>query len=127
MNTEKMAEVINELTQTLESTVNTGDLDAKRLVQLIPDLMELVEKYPELKGRDKKRLVIEVLRKFVNNKVENEDKKTRLLELLDEVVPDMVDIVVDASKGKLNVNAITQVATGCLGWCGGKSNSTKKH
>lgn len=122
MNTEKMAEVINELTQTLENTVNTGDLDTKRLVQLIPDLMELVEKYPELKGRDKKRLVLEVLKKFVTNKVENEDQKARLLQLLDEVVPDMVDVVVDASKGKLNVNAVAQAASGCLGWCAGKKN-----
>ena len=120
MNTNKIIEITNKLTQTLEIMINSKDLDINRLTLLISNSMELVEKYPELSGIEKKKIVLDVLKQIIINKVKNEDQKITLLQFLDEIIPDMIDLIIDATKGKLDINNVSHIAVGCFGRCIGK-------
>lgn len=75
--------------------------------------MEIVEA-TQLKGKDQKVLVERIVRKVVNRADIEEDKKHLIVAMLDEgMVGDVIDLVVAASKGELNINNIKQVTSGC--------------
>ena len=75
--------------------------------------MEIVEA-TQLKGKDQKVLVERIVRKVVNRADIEEDKKQLIVAMLDEgMVGDVIDLVVAASKGELNINNIKQVTSGC--------------
>ena len=75
--------------------------------------MEIVEA-TQLKGKDQKVLVERIVRKVVNRADIEEDKKNLIVAMLDEgMVGDVIDLVVAASKGELNINNIKQVTSGC--------------
>ncbi len=75
--------------------------------------MEIVEA-TQLKGKEQKTLVEGIVRKIVNRATIEEDKKQLIIAILDEgVVGDVIDLVVVATKGELNINNVKQVASGC--------------
>jgi hypothetical protein len=75
--------------------------------------MEIVEA-TKLKGNEQKQLVEGIVRKIVKHSDIEEDKKQLVIAMLDEgIVGDVIELVVAATKGELNINNVTQVASGC--------------
>ena len=75
--------------------------------------MEIAEA-TQLKGKEQKTLVEGIVRKIVVRSTIEEDKKQLVIAMLDEgVVGDVIDLVVVATKGELNINNVKQVASGC--------------
>ena len=75
--------------------------------------MELVEA-TKLKGKDQKALVVKIVRKIVNDSPIDETKKGVIIAMLDEgIVGDVIDLVVSATRGELDINTVEKVATGC--------------
>ena len=67
-----------------------------------------------MKGQEQKTLVEGIVRKVVKHSDIEDEKKQLVIAMLDEgVVGDVIDLVVSASKGELNINNIKQVASGC--------------
>ena len=74
--------------------------------------MEIVEA-SALKGDDQK-LVEKIVRKIAVDAPITDEKEFLLLNMIDEgIVGDVIDLVVSASKGELNVNVVEKVAFGC--------------
>ena len=75
--------------------------------------MEIVEA-TKLKGKEQKVLVERIVRKIVNDSPLEESKKSIVISMLDEgIVGDVIDLVVSATKGELDINTVEEVATGC--------------
>ena len=75
--------------------------------------MEIVEA-TKLKGKEQKVLVERIVRKIVNDSPLEESKKSIVISMLDEgIVGDVIDLVVSATKGELDINGVEKVATGC--------------
>jgi hypothetical protein len=75
------------------------------LFQIIKSTMEIVESHASLSGKEKKELVIEVVRQIVLRKPMDEVLRERCLTLLtDWAVREFIDLVVAASKGHVAVN-----------------------
>ena len=75
--------------------------------------MEIVEA-TNLKGVEQKNLVEKLVRKVVKDAPITDEKEKLLLDMIDEgVVGDVVDLVVAATNGEVNVNAAEQAAVGC--------------
>jgi len=126
MNTEKIVQIAKDIELVIEKT-HTGEVDIMSIIELTTDVMELIEVYPELKGRDKKKALLLIMKNIINHRVTDEDKKQMLLSMVDTVVSSVADVVIDASKGKFNINrAITTVAPGCFAWCMGNAQQAKK-
>ena len=50
--------------------------------------------------------------------MDDSEEKTSLLQLLnDGTISNMIDLIVDATKGRLNVNSAKKVLKGCLNIC----------
>jgi len=88
-------------------------ITSKTITTVIQISMEIVE-VTNLKGPEQKKLVEKLVRKVVKDAPIADEKEKLLLDMIDEgVVGDVVDLVVAATKGEIDVNAVEKVAVGC--------------
>tara|TARA_B110000008_G_C16654225_1_gene437996 strand:+ start:204 stop:620 length:417 start_codon:yes stop_codon:yes gene_type:complete len=88
-------------------------ITSKTITTVIQISMEIVEA-TALKGEEQKKLVEKLVTKSVKDAPITEEKRKLLLSMIEEgIVGDVIDLVVSATKGELDVNAIEKVAVGC--------------
>tara|TARA_B100000282_G_C31692761_1_gene472293 strand:+ start:545 stop:946 length:402 start_codon:yes stop_codon:yes gene_type:complete len=88
-------------------------INTKNITTVIKLAMEIVEA-SALKGDDQKKLVEKIVRKIVVDAPITDEKEFLLLNMIDEgIVGDVIDLVISASKGELNVNVVEKAAVGC--------------
>ena len=88
-------------------------ITSKTITTVIQISMEIVEA-TSLKGEEQKKLVEKLVTKSVKDAPITEEKRKLLLSMIEEgIVGDVIDLVVSATKGELDVNAIEKVAVGC--------------
>ena len=89
------------------------EINSKTITTVIKISMEIVEA-TNLKGEEQKKLVEKLVKKVVKDAPIADEKEKLLLDMIDEgVVGDVVDLVVAATKGEIDVNAVEKVAVGC--------------
>tara|TARA_B100000963_G_scaffold211760_1_gene184522 strand:- start:951 stop:1388 length:438 start_codon:yes stop_codon:yes gene_type:complete len=99
----------------LQSTLKERNIEvsSKTITQIVKIAMEIVEA-TKLKGKEQKVLVERIVRKIVTDAPLDESKKSIVISMLDEgIVGDVIDLVISATKGELNINTVEKVATGC--------------
>lgn len=97
----------------LEQATNVG-VKKSTIAILIKFVMEAVEDTP-LKGAEQKDYALRLIRSLVVELADEEDKEYLLIAIDSGSVSDTIDLVVAASRGKLNVNMIVETAaTSCL-------------
>lgn len=83
---------------------------------LIKYIMEYIEKTP-LKGIEQREMSLRVLRALVVDLTEGEDEIV-LLKLIDDgTIANLIDLVVDVSRGKLDINNVMETTSGCADAC----------
>ena len=80
-------------------------IDKKMLLSLLTYAMELMEQ-TEIKGSLQKDLVIKILNDVLEINFEHTENplKLQLIEFLNYEASNIIDLIVDASKGKININ-----------------------
>ena len=99
----------------LQTTLKERNIEvsSKTITQIVKIAMEIVEA-TKLKGKEQKALVERIVRKIVTDSPLDESKKSIVISMLDEgIVGDVIDLVVSATKGELDINSVEKVATGC--------------
>ena len=99
----------------LKSTLKERNIEvsSKTITEIVKIAMEIVEA-TKLKGKEQKALVEKIVRKIVTDSPLDESKKSIVISMLDEgIVGDVIDLVVSATKGELDINSVEKVATGC--------------
>jgi hypothetical protein len=97
----------------LKEKIGDMEINADTIIQILRFAMEVVET-TQVKGAEQKELVIKLVRQVVVEAPITDEKERLLLDMIDHgVLGNTVDLVVMASKGELDVNAIVAVATGC--------------
>jgi len=83
---------------------------------IIKYVMETVEKTP-IKGIEQKNLALRLIRELIVDLTDNEDEKI-LLKLLDDgTISNMIDLIVDATRGRLNINRVVTVSSKLIYTC----------
>jgi hypothetical protein len=91
-----------------EIPVSSGSLHI-----IIKYVMELVEETP-IKGVKQKEFAVNLLRDIFKETTDGDEEKA-LLALIDNgAIGNMIDLIVDASRGKLNINTVTKASKGCF-------------
>ena len=99
----------------LKAKVSAINIKSSTLHLIIKYVMELVEQTP-LKGKEQKRNSSKI-RALIIDITDAEDERV-LLQLLDDgTIGNMIDLIVEATKGDLNINTAVEVTTGCLNRC----------
>ncbi len=75
--------------------------------------MEIVE-LTELKGKDQKDFAIRLVRQVVVDAPISDDREKLLLDIIDSnIIGNTVDLVVDATQGKIDINSVVKVGQTC--------------
>ena len=75
--------------------------------------MEIVEA-SALKGVEQKILVEKLVKKVVKDAPIADDKEKLLLDMIDEgIVGDVIDLVISATRGEIDINTVQKVALNC--------------
>ncbi len=100
----------------LKVKVSAISIRSSTLHLIIKYVMELVEQTP-LKGSEQKEMALKLIRALIVDFTDAEDERV-LLQLLDDgTIGNMIDLIVDATRGRLDINTAVQVTTGCLNRC----------
>jgi hypothetical protein len=102
-------EIVKEKISVIELRANTVHMLIKFVIEELDNTV--------LKGTEKKEVALKILKEIIINFTEGEDER-KLLEMInDGTVGNLIDLVIDASKGKLNINSIISVSVGCANTC----------
>jgi len=84
-----------------ETKINT-----ETIIIILKECMELVEKF-QYSASDKKEYVISIVKRLILELVDDPTQKRILLDMIEQQILDnMIDLVIMASKGELNLNNI---------------------
>ena len=111
--------------ETIKEKVSAITIRPSTLHLIIKYVMESIEETP-IKGAEQKEMALKLIRALVVDFTDGEDEKV-LVQLLDDgTISNMIDLIVDATRGKLNINTIATVGSGCFNSCIPYLFSTKK-
>ncbi len=101
----------------LKEKLNVETLNSDLIVKFVVLVMELVED-TDVKGQSQKDLVLHIVSEIINeSKLADEEKKLYLTILNSNNTSNTIDLIVDASKGNLNLNKVKKTAFSCLLSC----------
>lgn len=108
----------------LKARINGDDFSSSDIIIFAVQGMQVVERYPQLTGPEKKQYVIRLAKRIVNDlaKIEEVDRAALLL-AIDMLLPSMIDQVVAASRGQLDLNKIGKRCGSFWRGCCGKSDA----
>ena len=122
--------LFKNVTEILKQRLRDVSIKPNTLHLIIKYIMELIEETP-IKGIEQKEFSLKVMRELFRDLTEGEDELV-LLKLLDDgSISNIIDLVVDATNGKLNINAVIKTTSSCMSICipylsGKKNNKTKQ-
>lgn len=100
---------VDMLYNSLTDILKNQELTPLNLASTIVALMQLVEKYPRLSGREKKEILLEVFRRY------KRDHPGNSLDL--DLLPGTIDMFVDLDKGEVTIKLSKQSLLDCLTCC----------
>ena len=96
-------EALNMLKEKITSEIGDKQVDKQLLMKLLVIGMETVEK-TKVKGKDQKDIVKEALIQVIKLESVKVPHEEGLITFLENDLDHVIDLVVDASKGKLDIN-----------------------
>ena len=112
----KETSIFRNVTEILKKKLENVSIKPNTIHLVIKYIMELVEDTP-IKGVEQKEFALKVMRELFKDLTEGEDELV-LLKLLDDgSISNIIDLVVDATNGKLNVNTVIETSVGCINTC----------
>ena len=112
---EKKTSIVDFIKKTLMEEFNTlwsnsdSPLNKSTLMTILIRAMEIVET-TEVKGKEQQEIVLDVLIRIVESDSVVSPHKEALLTFLKDDASDVISLVVDASKGKININKLENIA-----------------
>lgn len=82
------------------------DLDTASLIRVGGQLAVKVNSIQNLSGQEKQKLVCQILKMVVSEKLGDSEKAASLKQLVDDVVPASLDLALAAARGKLDLKKV---------------------
>ena len=102
--------IFAEAYKQISTIIKERDVSLENIAKVTTISMEIIEDIKELNGNEKKELVKKCIHRLIEKSDLEEDKKGTLYILIHEVVPDVIAVIVSATKGELNVNKVLSVS-----------------
>lgn len=101
METDNLKNVIDNLYDEILEVRNGEKLTLSNGVSFCVNLMQLVEKYTNFSGSQKKQIVIDVINKIIEVQVDDVNLEKDLINFSNSVLPNTIDIIVSVDRKKL--------------------------
>lgn len=99
-----MNKIVDEIYDNIEFIIENKQVNTATIVSITVSLMKNVELYPQLSGEDKKKVVLHLLNKIVDEEIPDEGELQNVKMILQTTIPIMIDTIVSADKKKLRLN-----------------------
>jgi hypothetical protein len=93
----------------VKKIIGNGKLSTSNVVRIVISLMQIVETYVDLKGEQKKGVVIEALLYIIDQEIKDEIKKEQFKQLVLVMMPAVVDAFVQLDRSKLKIKKTTTI------------------
>jgi len=99
-NYNEMIDTFNELYAHIK-VIYVEKLTPAQLILVMSELIQFVEKYKTLTGQQKKNMVINVIKKMINEQTDKytEEERTALMLVVNTTLPTVIDTTIDAING----------------------------
>lgn len=95
---------LDSILEEFKNKFSEVQINSSNLINVLKNIIEIVELI-KIKGSDKKIYAINLLRLLINDStMEKKDKKLCMDILDNNIISDMIDIIVLASKNKIKIN-----------------------
>ena len=115
---DKISVIINKeivhITERLEDGIK--DFSIEKIIDLVPQLIKYVEKYNSLTGAEKKKLVIELVKHFID-KTDGFGNDMIVDPILKHVVPSVIDNLIKVDKNQIKLKKTDSCITKLLLFC----------
>ncbi len=101
----------------LKEKLNVETLNSDLIIKFVVLVMELVED-TDVKGKSQKELVLNLVTEVITESQLTDEEKWLYTSILrSENTNNTIDLIIDASKGNLNLNKVKKTAFSCLLSC----------
>ena len=129
-----IGQILESLVDKCATIIKTNKYKAENVIINIPIMagmvMSLVDNYSYLNGNEKKTIVVKVIQKLITHKipslVELDESHKRKLNLVSQIIPNVIDVLIDVAKGRYEINEILGNVCGLFNCCKGKKTKGKK-
>jgi hypothetical protein len=123
-----IGQIIESLVDKCVTIIKTNKYKAENVIINIPIMtgmvMSLVDNYSYLNGNEKKTVVIKVIQKLITKKIPNlvelDESHQHKLNLVSQIIPNVIDVLIDVAKGRYEINEILGSVCGLFSCCKGK-------
>lgn len=99
-----VAVIIEDIYKRLRSMAIDRNITAGNVAIMASQIMELVEKYPELTGQEKQKIVIQLMKRMTEESELGEEQKRLVSSIIDIALPNIINVVIKATHGLLEIN-----------------------
>jgi hypothetical protein len=97
----------------LEQRMGNIIISPDTLLLIVRHTIEFLEE-KSMPSDKKKQLALNLIDAFIINSKLQPDQKTLCLSILDTTLSDTIDLIIDASRGKININQLKTTTTNCF-------------
>ncbi len=102
---------VSQLSANVKDILKDG-LEEHEIIPLVFSLMKLVDKFTGLKGEQKKSIVLETLNGYIEENIQDENKKEFIKKVVNVVVPQAINVLAKVNKRKLR-SFVKKVMSSC--------------
>jgi len=97
---------IQTLLEKIKSTLEDSDLTPMNISSIVLSLVVAVEEFKDLSGKDKKKVVLDSIEKYILSTIpETNEIRSILLDILRDLLPEMIEIIIGVDKGQYRIKA----------------------
>lgn len=95
--------IIDKIYDLLVKAIDTYEITASDVILMTTKTMQLVEQITSLSGIQKKSIVLNTLKKVINNKVKNEQDRDIILDFICLFLPSIIDTLISLDKKEIAI------------------------
>ena len=92
---------IEQMVNYIKSSIGDDKINATNIVIISTNLMLIVEQYKDLTGYQKKMLILDAIKKYINQNVSDAQERISLMIIVDMTLPQVLDTLVTAINGDI--------------------------
>jgi hypothetical protein len=93
----KIEQMVNYIT----TTIGSEKINATNIIIISTNLMLIVEQYKDLSGYQKKMLILDAIKKYINENVSDPQERISLMIIVNMTLPQVLDTLVTAINGNI--------------------------
>ena len=92
---------IEQMVNYIKSSIGEDKINATNIVIISTNLMLIVEQYKDLTGYQKKMLILDAIKQFINQNVSDVQERISLMIIINMTLPQVLDTLVTAINGDM--------------------------